>query len=98
MIKNLFKHLSDVSELQKTNFFYGSLVGFLSVLLMGFYGIIFTLFFAIIKEMFYIIEEDLNMKGVSYKSTIPNAIWTVIPSVLFFIIYLVDSYLLHIFA
>ena len=98
MIKNLFKHLSDISEQQRTNFFYGSLVGFLSVLLMGFYGMVFTLFFAIIKEMFYIIEEDLNMKGINYKSTIPNARWTLIPSILFFIIYLLESYLLHIFA
>ena len=91
MFDKLYKTLIKITNDKLLHFFCGSIIGFFLVLFFSWVGILLTLKIAVLKEaidfIFYdIIEGDKKYK---YKESVIDIIYTVVPSILFYIITLI---------
>ncbi len=85
MINRLLRKLPIIAKDKLLHFFYGTLLGFFFVLAFGWGGILIVSLVAIFKEAIdYIRAEAFGITFV-YTESIKDIIYTVAPSILFFL-------------
>ena len=91
MIKQTLKKLSNLAHDKLLHFAYGTLLGFLCVLLFSWGGIFTMIFISAIKEFLDYFMYQLDGKEYDIREGCIDALVTVIPSILFSIIILVHQ-------
>lgn len=89
MINKFLDRIFNLQTDKLKHFFFGTLIGFLMVIMFSWAGILLTLFVALLKEVIDYIEYSADGKTYNAIGGLWDVAFTVAPSILFFIISLV---------